>query len=139
MKNKTAFIFLLLANLILLAHAVIPHHHHADKPLEIAVECSHHEEHSHHENIPVCDDDHNQGDTSPCIIASAMLLPNNQEMAITSIEQVAAIDVLPVDLLVYNTLVISINPDKPPEFTERNPIYARLLVSSQGLRAPPLC
>ena len=141
MRNKTAFIFVLLANMVMLAHAVIPHHHHTEAPIEIAVECTdtNHEEHTHHERIPFCDDDHEQGEIAPCILTAAMLTPNNQFRYNTSLEQISTSDILLFTLLVFNYNAIADDIPNAVAEIENIPLYSRLLVSSQGLRAPPVC
>lgn len=140
MRNKTAFIFVLLANILMMAHAAIPHHHHTEAPEEIAVECSHEEEHDHHhENLPVCNDDHEHGETTPCILTAATLVPNNQNRLNELLEQVIDSEILFYTLFVFNSANISLEPDFEIEVFEDIPLYSRLLVSSQGLRAPPVC
>ena len=56
MKRKVSILFLLLANLFLLAHAVVPHHHHESVPVEVLHlhGNGHHHNHdsSHHHNSP---------------------------------------------------------------------------------------
>jgi Family of unknown function (DUF6769) len=140
MRIKTAFIFVLLANMVLLAHAVIPHHHHTEDPVEIVVECTNtnHEDHTDHKRIPVCDDDHKEGEIAPCI-TTTMLVPNNQFRAITSLEQITTSNVLPFTLLVFNYNTIPDGTINSVEVIENVPLYSRLLTSSQGLRAPPVC
>lgn len=139
MRNKTAFIFVLLANMILLAHAVIPHHHNTEGPMEIAIECSHHEQHSHHHNLPICDGNHEKGETTTCVLTASAILPNNQFRATQSIEQAIDSDVLLFTLFVYIYLNISNTTDFKTEVLDDIPLYARLLSTSQGLRAPPVC
>jgi len=141
MRNKTAFIFVLLANIVLLAHAVIPHHHHTEAPIAIAVDCTNinNEEHSHNERMPICDDEHEKGEIAPCIVTSAMLVPNNQFRLNTSLEQFSSIKFLLFSLSVVNYSTIPDVIHNSEAEIENISLYSRLLVSSQGLRAPPIC
>ena len=139
MRNKTAFIFVLLANLVLLAHAVIPHHHHTEAPIEIAVECSHEHEHEHHEKIPFCNGEHENGETAPCVLAEAIIVPNNQ------IRLSELLELTITNLTLFFTLYV-FNFATPREYVgttngalECIPLHSRFLISSQGLRAPPAC
>lgn len=66
-KKKTALFFVLFANFILLAHAVIPHHHHEDEFCVFNVYCNssdfsqsildldHHNDHNHSSDAECCD------------------------------------------------------------------------------------
>lgn len=139
MKNKTAFIILLLTNLVLLAHAVVPHHHHIDTPLEIAVECNHQEEHNHKGKIPFCDDEHQEHETTVCSLNQIMVVPNNQFKEIIESVDLEFTDILFLIVPDFDYLQSGIYSDKPPEIAENNLLYSRLLVFSQGLRAPPVC
>lgn len=139
MKNKTAFIFVLLANLFLLAHAVVPHHHHTDTPLEIVVECNHQEEHSHKGKIPFCNDDHQDHETTACGFTQLLVIPNNPFKEIIESVDLEFIDILFLIGPNFDCLQSVIYSDKPPEIAENTFLYSRLLVSSQGLRAPPVC
>ena len=140
MKNKTAFIILLLTNMFLLAHAVVPHHHHTNSPLEIAVECNHHEEHSHQGKVPFCDDEHQDHETTVCSLNQIMVVPNNQFKEIIESVDLEFTDIpfLAV-VLDFNYSYSSDRSDSPPEVAKNSLLYSRLLVSSQGLRAPPVC
>jgi hypothetical protein len=138
MRKKTAFIFLLLANMVLLAHAVIPHHHHADVPTEVAVNCNNQEEHSHHENLPICNDDHEHGETTACEFTEGILTPNIHNRLNVPSEQVS-FDILFFTLFVSNYSTIISCIDFPIEEIGSIPLHSRFLISSQGLRAPPVC
>ena len=142
MRNKTAFIFVLLANMVLLAHAVVPHHHHSQSPVDVAMEGNHdeeHEHHEHHEKLPFCNDDHEEGETKACTLTEATLIPNNQNRLNELLEQVVTTDILFISLYVFNYSFISSGSDCPDEIIESIPIHTRFLFSSQGLRAPPVC
>lgn len=141
MRNKIAFIFVLLANMVLLAHAIIPHHHHHESPAAIAFDCSHEEEHEHehHEKLPFCNDDHEEGETKSCEITDAPIIPNSQNKLNELLEQVVTTDILFISLYVFNYSFFSSGSYCPDEIVESIPIHTRFLFSSQGLRAPPVC
>lgn len=138
MRNKTAFIFVFFANIVLLAHAVIPHHHHQNFPLETYIDCNHNEGHKHHVNMPVCNHDHQHDKITACII-QAMLIPGEEIRGKYISEKNVANDMLFLALFVYNfsahenLLGISL------EIAESIPLYSQLLNSCLGLRAPPVC
>lgn len=140
MKNKTAFIFLLFANIILLAHAVVPHHHHKETPVSVSIECSHDEEHNHHDKLLFCDGNHEQNDNIPCNLTIGILSENIQHRINSFSKNTPSSDVLFYSLLVLNYCTFSdkIVP-RPINLAENTPLYSRLLVSSLGLRAPPVC
>ena len=74
MKKVTAFILILLANIILLAHAVLPHHHHK---LQFCTEVSHC---NHHSNRNPWDTthEHDGEEGSDCILKQLIIFPSNQ-------------------------------------------------------------
>jgi len=139
MRNKTAFIFILLANMVLLAHAVIPHHHHTKAPIEVAVECSHEDDHEHNHNMPLCNDDHEQGETTSCKLIEAIIVPNNQIRLSELLELTTINHTLFFTLYVFNFSIPQHYEDTSNEVVESIPLFTRFLISSQGLRAPPIC
>ncbi|HBL77329.1 MAG: hypothetical protein A2W90_21840 [Bacteroidetes bacterium GWF2_42_66] len=74
-KKITAFVFIVLANFVLLVHAVIPHHHHQS---HVCIENSHcqcdSETHSH------CNPEHEHdgNDSNDCLLKQVVALPSNQ-------------------------------------------------------------
>lgn len=50
MKRSVSIIFLLLANVFLLAHAVVPHHHHDNMPVAVLDLYGHHHDHHDHDS-----------------------------------------------------------------------------------------
>jgi len=77
MKKVLTIVFMLLANLVLLAHAVVPHHHHI---IEICIEDSNcHSDAEDHQHESSKSHDHNdETDTDQCILKQAWILPSNQ-------------------------------------------------------------
>jgi hypothetical protein len=78
--NKiTATFFLLTAAFILLAHAVIPHHHHQ---LQVCVEKAHCQEDGNSHQPETTKQNHQHDDNSDstnCILKQAVVLPSNQD------------------------------------------------------------
>lgn len=139
MRTKTAFIFLLFANLFLLAHAVIPHHHHKDNPVPIPFEWNHYAEHSHHDSNPFSHDDHHEHETKDCCLSQTLIVPNNQ-----LIESEKVVDLLLADILFLTFYVCEISYlntfiKKTYEIVGSIPLPKQFSGSSQGLRAPPVC
>ncbi len=139
MRNKTAFIFILLANIALLAHAVIPHQHHIEA-LESSIGiCTHFSKHDHHHGtIPVCDNNHHDQKSTRCLIQTLVIPGNQQEEFKLFFKTVLNVDLF---LLSLDDTIIS-----PKEIVDnsyiiftKEPLYSRLLNTSQGLRAPPVC
>ena len=77
MKRKVSIIFLLLANVFLLAHAVVPHHHHDSMPVAVLDLHGHHHDHhdhdSHHQdhNSHHHDASHHHDGPETCLISQA--------------------------------------------------------------------
>jgi len=76
-KRTTAFVFLLVANMILLAHAVIPHHHHQ---AQVCVERRHCQANHTAQHITPKHHHHHEGKDSStdCVLKQAVVLPANQ-------------------------------------------------------------
>ena len=67
MKRSVSIIFLLLANVFLLAHAVVPHHHHDNMPVAVLdLHGHHHDNDSHHHDAS----QHHDGPET-CLISQA--------------------------------------------------------------------
>ena len=139
MRNKTAFIFVLLANLVLLAHAVIPHHYHTKSEIVFSLECSQEDEHNHDESFLICHEEHEEHETESCSIAQTLLLPNNQFRVSDNTAELESADILFIALFVYNFSSQNNFADDSYIAEENIPIPTRFLISSQGLRAPPVC
>lgn len=73
-KKLTAYSFILLANIVLLAHAVIPHHHHETDAIEPSQTYSSNAEKEHHHSFP--EHEHQQDDYL-FVIRQAFVLSTN--------------------------------------------------------------
>lgn len=154
MKRVTAIIFVLLANISLLAHAVIPHHHHDRMAVAIvdmvATEQVHHEHshddshshdhHSHYHHSHNHHDNHQHGSQSEeCLISETLaILTRSQEFSFGddgtddtqqniyfAVCEGATLPELPEVTILFTTYRATIPPGVD--------------VSAHGLRAPPHC
>jgi len=136
-RKTTAIIFILLANIILMAHAVFPHHHHEQQVCLNFSNC-------HHtgNNSPTHADDcaHEHDSCSPvtnCILKQLVVVPAGQgriEPVVLYLENIADCFILQSgysDELQFTEL-FRINP-----YPQEIPLYQTFLDYSQGLRAPP--
>jgi hypothetical protein len=138
--KKTAFLFLLVANLVLLVHAVIPHHHHS---LEICITDSNCQDacENHEHSNSNCDHTGNETDDC-CVLNQLILLPGNnmrQETNCTIGDDFnPPFDSTPI-ILSYTDFNVG-----PKNIKAKVPIpviqsaYTQFVVLSSGLRAPPV-
>lgn len=78
MPRFTAIVYILLANIILMAPIVVPHHHHEEK---VCIENTHcpTEEDTHQQNIPEHEHEHDGENSSEfCSLKQVVVLPSNQ-------------------------------------------------------------
>ena len=137
MKKLTAYIIILTANIILMAHAVLPHHHHQ---LKFCIEGSH----CHHHNVTDPLDrshDHDGEDTSNCILKQLIIFPSTQIK-----QECKCTDLSDGHFLYHDWHAVEINDDLQSlaileateiEFPLLTPVNYLLIYNSAGLRAPP--
>lgn len=80
MKNKTAIFFVLLANIIIVAHAVVPHHHLPHQSFFLTAQTAEAENRHHHPESSDFDHDHdhdNKSDNEHCLLNRVIGLPTN--------------------------------------------------------------
>ena len=74
-KKITAYTFIVIANLVILAHAVIPHHHN-ESVVCIEQKHSYNDGHNHDVNEPL---HHHEGDANTdCILKHALFVPDSK-------------------------------------------------------------
>ena len=156
MRKVVAISFLLLANIILLAHAFVPHHHHEGVPIcfsshkhnhdydTVARDCTHP---SHHEHDSGCTHNHQEGDGCPvdcCNISKDIYARILEDDEIFLMLSLLSCSDRGVELVYYisnedsgNSLLSSIyglpfrqKPYLPSYFSE-------YIIGSFGLRGPP--
>jgi len=140
-RRTTVFAFLMLANLVLLAHAVVPHHHHNKQVCFKHSHCNHDglaDEHGTNQDNHSHDGDNNHDN---CVLREPIVVFSNQWKSDLILN--ITIDLSDLDDFHYNLL------NSSPDFQililsnflyERviNGSYSSLVSSSVGLRAPPV-
>jgi len=152
MKRAVGFLFLLLANLNLLAYTAIPHHQHHRIPVALLTAGAHHSdcdepksdnqsgERDH--SLPVESNHAHTADSdlfADCLLSQAYLLAKQQSQpGQTASEQfVPGILFLPVDDIPTVTHPNHNKPFRRKPFKES--YFTNLVRASIGLRAPPAC
>ena len=138
MKKAIPLLFLLLANMVMLFHVVIPHHYHHDKSTVCfftvhCVDCEVTREHSHDFDCRQHDDD---GEMEECPFKDIYRRPGIQKLFVS----------LSLNDGIHDPMTLPINPtDKPAgleslSFISKSyslPCYTNHISDSSGLRAPP--
>jgi|GEM_PF-3758041 hypothetical protein len=152
MKRAVGFLFLLLANINLLAYTAIPHHQHHKIPIALLAagdlhsHCddpkSDHQSDERDHSLPVESNHAHTTDSdlfADCLLSQAYLQAKQQSQpGQTASEQfVPDIVVLPVDDIPTDTHPNNNKPFRPKPFKES--YYTNLVRASIGLRAPPAC
>lgn len=134
-KKITAYSFILLANIVLLAHAVLPHHHHEQQVCIERTHCaSDTETHVHNNDAKDHQHDGNANSTA-CVLKQAILIPSAQIRILNNcdnhnhdfyiLSNFGHVDLQPV------SEVVTCNPEFPSFFIS-------FVTTSLGLRAPPI-
>ena len=139
MRKTMTLVFLVFANIILLAHAVIPHHHHQQL---VCIEKTHcdGEKESHEHSLPERNHQHDGNDNPfSCILKQAIALPINpgKELSdcISSLSNFS-LNYFITSVLTEDRFLINDNQASdliPFLFAE----YTYYISSNLGLRAPP--
>lgn len=135
MRKTLAISFLLLANLVFLAHAMVPHHHHGNATCFATSHCDSDEMYNHNE----AEHEHDHSDSSLCRVLQDVVPSeaNNQKIKI----EVNDFQLLLLTILPQPTQLTNIDCTEvflTPDGYDLS-LYESLIVSSQGLRAPPVC
>ncbi|MGE0020795.1 MAG: DUF6769 family protein [Draconibacterium sp.] len=136
-RKTTAIIFILLANIILMAHAVFPHHHHDQ---QVFLNLSHCQHTNNDSSTHPADCTHEHDSSSPvtnCILKQLVVVPANQgriEPVVLYLENIADCFILHSGYSdeLQCTELFRINP-----YPKDVPLFQTYLDYSQGLRAPP--
>jgi hypothetical protein len=136
-RRLTALVFIILANMILLAHAVVPHSH-----IDGVVHFFHHHSHSngesHHHGIPESDQsDNSHNNTDFCLLNQSVQVTRNQVIIIPKVDEIPSVNhmiILPVTHIntphFFNV--------SPPFFEIRYSLASALICCGTGFRAPPV-
>ena len=143
MRRVIAISFLVLANIIILAHAVVYHHHY----IPVAWTDIHHEhdcnlpDHYHDDTQPIghCNDSNCLGDVEDCLLTAIYVKLNNNRRSI----QLLDFDLFPYSLFSFSNYSISqVEDDTNLPFRQKPYLISYLteyISQSHGLRAPPIC
>lgn len=142
MKKALALFLMIVANFILLAHAVIPHHHHDEVAcFTFPIEEHHGHECEHHDTGNKHDDD---CDGDCCLLNDLLAIIPDGYKHDDLIFSILKDDHASSDILVNVYLSIQSKPlNKAAKTMRYRPYLAKLLPSAAGhgigLRAPPSC
>ena len=154
MKRIIGLSLLILANIMILAHTVIPHHHHNGVETSICFFFCINEttEHHHDHNLSFahrqhCHDaethEHDDKSNDDCILRN-LYLPSNQGKQLSSLNEtdlLNAWDFFPL-FIVATDSNIEIKNDANLPFRQKPHLassYNHYVTHSLGLRAPPVC
>lgn len=138
-KKLTAYSFILIANIMLLAHAVIPHHHHQQQVCIERTHCATVAE-AHNPNTAAEDHQHDgDANSTPCLLKQAFLIRTEQIRILDNCDNCTnnhhhdfciLANFEQVDFKPFSEVVVDI-----PEFS---PFFISFVTTSLGLRAPPI-
>lgn len=138
-RKSLSILFILLANIILLVHAVIPHHSHQS---EVCIGDSHMQDHRMALNNCSNHNHSNEQEVEDCALNQVVVIRSQQLR--TEIKCFDCVDNFSQKIDIQSVLLnksfdplfsINILNHKPPVFTS---IYFTFVCSSVGLRAPPV-
>ncbi len=134
--KRIALFFILLANTILLAHTIIPHHHHNGLVASVASTKS-----SHNSDKSFNDHSHDSDDDADCALRKEILIPGRSFRSFINPQDYDPEQKLFQDI--HNSIPIITTPLYYLSFFSSRihddvSQYLFLLNNSQGLRAPPL-
>lgn len=143
MRKSIAFIFLLLANLVLLAHTMIPHHHHDRVIVCIGeIHCSDNEDSHNHQASNSHAHKHNDSSSSKeCIIKDIYTrVDNSKQISGSGVDKYIE---FPDSLLFSDThSLFNIWVLKATTYNQKKYLisyYPVFFTQPIGLRAPPFC
>lgn len=138
-KKLTAYTFILIANIVLLAHAVIPHHHHNNHVcIEHTICVGNDVAHTH--NTPVSQ--HQRGcdtDSTTCVLKQAFVIPSVQSRFLKDCDNCSDTH-NHIFYILANSKGLDLQPASEIVLSIREvPFYlSAILTSTPGLRAPPI-
>lgn len=141
-KRTIAIFFMLLANITLLALAIVPHHHHETEICVVGSHCNEEGE-IHDHDIARHDHEHDgENSTEYCVLNQVYVIPSNDLTLHVKCLDYADdyVNFNSFQAVLLNTGLTSFSPyylakEKPPLLFSN---YIQLIQSSCGLRAPPI-
>ena len=140
MKLKTALVFLIIVNMILLAHALFPHHHHNYQVCLVNSHC-HDDSKAHKHNADEHNHDHDGNNkTQNCLLKQVVIIPSNSfKYQFKCIDYSLFNSNLQFIPFYSETSAFAVSP---VSFSKKKPVYKSeysfLINHSLGLRAPPI-
>ncbi len=140
MKKIIEYSFILIANFVLLAHAFVPHHHHQQ---QVCIERTHcktdSESHKHKANEPNHHNEHDDENSTNCLLKQAVILPVHQPRQLNECSDCNDNHSHDFQSTLFNVSHETVIPSCKIVISaiEVTPYYSSLLQSSLGLRAPP--
>lgn len=149
MKRVTAILFILLANISLLGHAVLPHHHH-DKlavALTNVIDFDHYHHHSDHKTSYHYHHSHNHHNNhqhnhqkEDCLINESLFISyRSQELDFSNIENDNNIINNIYCSVCEETIHVQLTDIWIRFYSYQASIPPSITIYSNGLRAPPYC
>lgn len=141
-RKKTAIFFILLANIILLAHAVVPHHYHKEQVCLVNAHCQN-DSKAHQHNASGHNHEHDGSEgTQNCVLKQTVAIPANslrQEFKCLGCDDNHSPFVHLQAILCGNELIsfvpeIISNAQTPSGSSQ----HSNFVSTSLGLRAPPI-
>lgn len=144
MKRKIAIFFLALANMIILAHAVIAHHHDDEICISLATTHHEHDSNSHGQdeaNLPNCDVPYCHGDIDDCALSTVYVNLGHDKQTFQSYD--FDFSLLPCAFTLFpDYFIYPITDDVGLPFRQTPYLLSyhnEYISQSHGLRAPPAC
>ena len=139
MRKSVKYFLLFIGSIILLAHNVIPHHHHQTV---ICVEQSHcHTYESHTDGSHDAEGHSHDSDqqSTDCVLKQDIIRPSNNWKMITEISETHYIQFLDLFTAQHlNQIQETALLNRKILFRDQTPVLSTIFLPSTGLRAPPL-
>ncbi len=137
--NHIGILFLAMAGVIIMAHAMVPHHLHNGQAFIETSECNY----QHHETSnpsPVCNHNHSESEETDCVLHHLLVLPGKQIRAEQPIISSTLLNNF-CDLFNHDFLSPELNKNASEwlyHIEGTIPLPTSIYTSTKGLRAPPL-
>lgn len=143
MKRAIGILFLLLANISILVHAVVPHHHHSDEAIAIAFSGGGHTHTHTHDSESLCEPFHHHHDTchpDVCPVVETPAVRYEEESSRTEIHpEVSDLPDMSAVFITLSALCQDSGESAPPGCTPYvEHIQPPELCGCSVLRAPPV-
>lgn len=141
MKKNIALLFILSANLVFLAHVLVPHHHHKS---EIFVINGEFESDCNSDSHTAAEHNHEQeedGNTNYCAVTKLFVIPQKHVNLDLELLKISNIDLLSnfvlaifIDEISFNQIVNNYATTRPPYLKNK---FIHFIPLTKGMRAPP--